>query len=553
MKTNPTMQAEAVLPTRPVSENGKINILTRLAYGGGDVACNVVYGMIATLLTLFYTDYAGVSVATVGLVMLISRFFDGGSDVVMGFIVDRTHSKWGQSRPWILWMSLPYALSAILLFSIPHTNATIQFLYIFVTYNFCTTVCYTAINLPYGSLSAMMTRDSKERDLLSVFRMGLSPMGRIIAVTCTMPLIKLFGDNQAAWVKVMSIWAAIAFLLLITCFIKCEETVHITARSEEKIPVGRSLKALVTNQYFWAVLLLWMFQSTNQAVVGTILPYYCKYVFHNDSWMYSTLYLSETIVLIVFTFLCPLLRDMLGKRNMIVAGAVLVLISQGLFFLNTTSFSWCLFTTMLRGVGEAPLCAFVFGMIGDVVEFGQWKHHIRQESFIFAGGSVGTKLGTGIAQASIAGIMSLCGYISSTGSAVVQSQSAINSIINIYMFGPLLIFVGVLIVGLLYQLDKKYPAIMKELAERAASCNFLIFIFPQPFPAWLQSCAGNLFLALPVPVGRAFSVCAPCPPCREADIHKKFIAAALRLSALLYIINAEHIPVSPLPITERFR
>ena len=84
MKTNPTMQAEAVLPTRPVSENGKINILTRLAYGGGDVACNVVYGMIATLLTLFYTDYAGVSVATVGLVMLISRFFDGGSDVVMG-------------------------------------------------------------------------------------------------------------------------------------------------------------------------------------------------------------------------------------------------------------------------------------------------------------------------------------------------------------------------------------------------------------------------------------------------------------------------------------
>ena len=116
--------------------------------------------MIATLLTLFYTDYAGVSVATVGLVMLISRFFDGGSDVVMGFIVDRTHSKWGQSRPWILWMSLPYALSAILLFSVPHTNATIQFLYIFVTYNFCTTVCYTAINLPYGSLAAMMTRDS---------------------------------------------------------------------------------------------------------------------------------------------------------------------------------------------------------------------------------------------------------------------------------------------------------------------------------------------------------------------------------------------------------
>ena len=218
------------VPSRPATVVMLISIRPGIRiFHGGDVACNVVYGVIATLLTLFYTDYAGVSVATVGLVMLISRFFDGGSDVVMGFIVDRTHSKWGQSRPWILWMSLPYALSAILLFSVPHTNATIQFLYIFVTYNFCTTVCYTAINLPYGSLSAMMTRDSKERDLLSVFRMGMSPMGRIIAVTCTMPLIKLFGDDQAAWIKVMSIWAAIAFLLLITCFVKCEETVHIAA------------------------------------------------------------------------------------------------------------------------------------------------------------------------------------------------------------------------------------------------------------------------------------------------------------------------------------
>lgn len=247
-----------------------------------------------------------------------------------------------------------------------------------------------------------------------------------------------------------------------------KEGVTVTRTKIAAIIIARMSRLIIVSTAFWAVLLLWMFQSTNQAVVGTILPYYCKYVFHNDSWMYSTLYLSETIVLIVFTFLCPLLRDRLGKRNMIVAGAVLVLLSQGLFFLNTTSFSWCLFTTMLRGVGEAPLCAFVFGMIGDVVEFGQWKHHIRQESFIFAGGSVGTKLGTGIAQASIAGIMSLCGYISSTGSAVVQSQSAINSIINIYMFGPLLIFVGVLIVGILYQLDKKYPAIMKELAEREA-------------------------------------------------------------------------------------
>lgn len=219
----------------------KLSWKTRFAYGCGDTACNLVYGMMASVLTLFYTDYAGISAATVGLVMLLSRIFDGASDAVMGIIVERTHSRWGKSRPWLLWMCVPYALSAVLLFTVPQTNETLQFLYMFVTYNFTTTVCYTAINLPYGSLSAMMTRESKERDMLSIVRMGLSPFGRILAVTCTLPLVSLFGDNQAAWVKVMSIWAVLAIVLLLVCFFNCEETVEIeAAKKKDKTPVLQS-------------------------------------------------------------------------------------------------------------------------------------------------------------------------------------------------------------------------------------------------------------------------------------------------------------------------
>ena len=169
---------------------------TRVAYGLGDTACNVVFGMITALLTLFYTDYCGIPVVTVGLVMLISRIFDGSSDVIMGIIVSKTKSKWGKARPWILWMSVPYVLCAVAMFCVPHSSTTIQFWYIFVTYNLCTTVCYTAINVPYGTLSTMMTRSSHERDLLSVVRMALSPIGKIIAVTFTMPVVKLFGNDQ---------------------------------------------------------------------------------------------------------------------------------------------------------------------------------------------------------------------------------------------------------------------------------------------------------------------------------------------------------------------
>lgn len=450
-------------------EGKKLTWGTRIAYAGGDVACNVIFGMIGTLLTLFYTDYVGVNPATVGMVMLISRLFDGVSDLVMGVVVENTKSKWGKSRPWILWSSIPYAISAVLLFTVPHTEGMVQAIYIFVTYNFCTTVCYTALNLPYGSLSAMMTRVSEERDMLSVVRMGLSPLGRIMAVTFTLPLVKLFGDNQAAWIKTMSIWAVAALILLIICFLKCEETVVIEAQKKaEKVSVLKGIKTLVTNQYFWAVLVLWMLQSVSFGISGTILPYYCKYIFGNDTWMYSALYLTETLVLVGCIFLCaPLIRKY-GKRNVALAGAFIALVGQLLFFTNPMNFAWMVMSCVVRAIGLAPLNAAVFGMIGDVVEFGQWKTHIRQESLIFAGGSIGTKVGSGVASAAMTGFLSLAGYISSSTGTVEQPQQALDMIINIYKAGPLIVAVLAVITLSLYKLDRKYPAIMEELTAREA-------------------------------------------------------------------------------------
>ena len=185
-------------PANAAAENsGKLSWLTRIAYGLGDTAQNIVWGAMS-ILTFFYTDYAGIDPAMVGLVFLISRCFDGFSDVIMGFIVERTNSKWGKSRPWILWTSVPFALSIVLIYTVPQGSSALQFAYLFVTYNFCTTVCYTALNLPYGSLSAMMTRISKERDMLSITRMTLSPLGKILSVSATLPLVKMFGDNQMA-------------------------------------------------------------------------------------------------------------------------------------------------------------------------------------------------------------------------------------------------------------------------------------------------------------------------------------------------------------------
>ena len=447
--------------------DGKLSMGIKLSYASGDVACNVVFGMVGTLLTLFYTDYVGINPATVGMVMLLSRLFDGVSDLIMGVIVERTNSKWGKSRPWILWMSVPFALSAVLLFTVPNTTGVLQFVYLFVTYNFCTTVCYTAINLPYGSLSAMMTRVSSERDMLSVVRMGLSPIGKIIAATCTLPIVKLFGDDQAAWIKTMSIWAVLALILLLVCFFRCEETVKIEAKQKApKVPLGKSFSALFKNQYFWAVLVLWMVQSVSFGISGTILPYYCKYIFGNDTWMYSALFLTETLTLVAGIFACTPLIKKFGKRNIALAGSLIALIGQLIFFFNPYSFAWMVMSCLTRAVGLAPLNAVVFGMVGDVVEFGQWKTHIRQESLVFAGGSIGTKVGAGLASATMTGLLSAAGYISTSAGSAAQPDSALNMIVNIYKFGPVLIALVAFITLALYKLDKAYPSIMKELIER---------------------------------------------------------------------------------------
>ena len=423
-------------------EKKKLSVSTGLCYAGGDVGCNIVFGMIGTLLTLFYTDYVGISAATVGLVMLLSRCFDGFSDLVMGVIVERTNSKWGKSRPWLLWMSIPFALSAVLLFTVPRTTGMLQFLYLFVTYNFCTTICYTAINLPYGSLSSMMIRESSERDKLSVLRMGLSPLGKIVAATCTLPLVKVMGNDQAAWIKVMSVWAVLALALLLLCFFKCEEKVQIEARKkDEKLPIPAMLKALFTNQYFWAVMLLWTVQSVSFTI---------------------------TLVLVAGIFICSPLIKKFGKRNIAFVGGFVALGGQLLFFLNPYSFGFMVMSCVTRAIGLAPLNAVVFSMVGDVVEFGQWKNHIRQESLIFAGGSIGTKVGAGLASAVITGLLSSSGYVSSSAGITAQPETALEMIVSLYKFGPILIAAVIIVTLFGYKLDKMYPAIMQELTEREA-------------------------------------------------------------------------------------
>ena len=204
-----------------------------------------------------------------------------------------------------------------------------------------------------------------------------------------------------------------------------------------------SLKVLIANKYFWMAMILWMMLNVIFYISGTSLPYYCKYIFHDDS-LYGGMYLMETVLMIGFIMIfCPILLKKFGKRNMSLYGMIFALIGHGIYLMNPLDYNWVLFSCIVRGIGFAPLFSVVFGFLGDVVEYGQWKFHVRLEGLTFSGGSVGTKIGSGL-------------------------TSAIDMIVGIYEWGPIFVAAFTALVLYLYKLDKIYPQIMADLAEREA-------------------------------------------------------------------------------------
>lgn len=448
--------------------NVKLSLGEKISYAGGDTACNIIFGLTTTLLTLFYTDYMGVNPAAIGMIMLISRVFDGGSDVIMGIITERTHSKHGKARPWILWMAVPYAVSGVALFLIPAgASDMIKTIYIFITYNLVTTVVYTALNLPYGTLASLMTRDQNERAVTNVLRMAFSPIGRILTTSFTLPLVGLFGNDQKAWVITSAIFCVIAMLLLFICFANTKERVHIEAADQMKVSVKDSLLALAHNKYWFMSLALWGILSVYSTVIGVDLAYYCKYILGNQNFT-GVIYAAEQCVMIAGILVLPLLIPRFGKRNLALTGALIVIAGQLLFLLNPQSYGLAVATAAVKGLGEAPLFGVIFSFIADAVEYGQWKTHIRQEGMIFSAASVGSKVGAGLSSAAVGAVLAAVGYISSdsTGAAVQQPASAVSAISNIYIWAPIVIWGVAAVVLFFYKLDKQYAGIMEELEER---------------------------------------------------------------------------------------
>lgn len=460
---NVTPSSVAGSPHDPA--NVKTSLFEKISYGMGDVACNVVFALTSGLVVYFYTNVMGISAALVGTIILISKFFDGFTDFAIGFIVDRVHSKHGKGRAWVLWMTIPYAVSAILLFAVPGQSSTlIQGIYIFITYNFCTTIVYTALNLPYGLVAPLMTSNEKDLATINIFRMSMSPVAFIIVSSISFPLINALGGNQAAWLKAITLYSAIAVVLLLWCFFGTKERVEMVAANEaEKLPIVHKLRLLFQNKYFIILTLASIALGFYQNFNGTGATYYSQYILGNNEY-YGTLNIIENVPKIIAIIACaPLVTKFnISKRNLTLAGALLVVVAQMTFLIIPPNLGFACVIAAIRGIGQAPLFGLMFTMMADVVNYGHWKTGIRIQAVVFSAFTIGQKVGGGVSSAAIGWLMEYSGFKGLT----VEIPSAVNMVNNMYIWGIILSWAFIALFMWLYQLDKTYDGMMVEMKEK---------------------------------------------------------------------------------------
>lgn len=437
----------------------EISLKEKLAYGIGDAGCNFVWTVVGSFLTLYYTDSVGVSAGIIGTIMLLTRLLDGLSDIGMGVIIDRTHTKWGKARPWVLYSAPFMAVGLMLLFNVPAgLSDTGKIIYISVTYVLLAVVIYTACNLAYSTLLSLIASKQEDRTSLSSVRFICTMIAVLIISYETMTVVGKIG-----WGGMSVVFGLISMiLLLITFFGTKERSIEEGKKTEKTVSIGESFKLLFKNKYFIFVALLFVINYASAGSAMGIAVYYAKDVLGNMG-IFGTLVLAGLLPVLFGLFLFPKFANSFGKWKCLVAGYILEAIGYAMIFLMPTNLTVVLIGLVIKGIGSVPHTAGMFALVADVVDYGEWKTGVRLDGLTYSAVSFGMKVGTGIGSAIVGWGLAIGKYDST---AAVQCASALEAIKAVYSYIPLaMIGVGMIIL-LMTNLDKIYPTIKKELEEK---------------------------------------------------------------------------------------
>lgn len=446
-------------------ENNKVSLISKIAYGMGDVGCNFSWMFVGNFLMIFYTDVFDISMGAVATLMLVSRFWDAINDPLIGFLTDKTKTRWGRFRPWLLFGAPITSLVLILTFwAHPEWSQTAKVVYMATTY--CLLVLgYTCVNLPYGTLCGAMTQDMDERASLNTFRSVSAMIAIGVINIATVPLIEWFsrGDTKYGYFSVAVLYGVIFAICHLFCFHKTREVVEVPV--EQKLPIAVQLKAVLHNKPYLLAML-------GQLLFGFVLYgrnadmiYYFTYVEGNAN-LFSFYSLAIIVPSIIGAACFPMVfRWTQNKGRTAAIFATLTGLSMiGLYFVSPSTSPIMFY--LLSALSQFFFSGFntaIYAIIPDCVEYGEWKTGIRNDGFQYAFISLGNKIGMALGTTMLALALGSAGYVSNA----IQNDQVIAIMRHSFSTIPGALWLLTAFCLTFYHLNKKkYNQIMSELKNK---------------------------------------------------------------------------------------
>jgi len=438
----------------------KLSIKEKIGYGLGDTASHFVWDMVGFWILIFYTDTFGISAAAAGTIMLIARVWDMVSDPIMGIIADRTNTPWGKFRPYILWMALPYSVLAVLAFTTPDLGPTGKVIYAGVTYLLLMTV-FTAINLPYSSLGAVMTSDSYERAGLNSYRFIFAFVGQFIVTGTALSLAMYFGqgDNAKGYQYTLILFAIISFILFMITFKTTKERVQ--PPKEQKQDLKEDLQNLFKNRPWVILFFVGIVSFVMFAMQNLSIAYYFKYYIGNAESV-QLFNVIGTVALIAGIPLSKPLSKRFGKRNVYVASSLI----SGTFFIllylpGANSIVSIYILNILAKFTYAPAVPLLWTMLADTADYSEWKNGRRSTGLVFSAATFAQKAGWGIGGALAGWLLALYEFIPN----VEQTVTALTGIKLMISVFPGILYMSCAILLYFYAIDHKTCLIIQKDLE----------------------------------------------------------------------------------------
>ena len=450
------------------SERKYLKWYNKVGYGSGDVAGNVVYVLLSAFVMIYLTDTAGLNAGVVGTLMMVSRLFDGFSDIIFGALLDRTNTRMGKARPWMLWGFVGCAAMLIAIFAIPTSlGDTAKYAWFFIAYTLLNAVFFTANNIAYSSLTALITRNGAERVQMGSIRFMFAFGTNLLIQSATVGGVALFGGGAVGW-RTMAILYALLGLAVNTLSVLSvkelppEELEGEEEPQEDKLSVGESAKMLVSNKYYLIILIVFLLTQIFTAMLNMGI-YFMKYILGDENLL-GTFAWAINIPLIVGLLVTPIIVKKFGEMYRVNLGGYVIATLGRLGVLVAAYFHnipLMLVLSAVASLGMSPLQGTLNAMIAEASEHTWLRTGKRIDGLMFSCTSLGVKVGGGIGTATAGWLLAASGY---NGELSMQPDSAIQMLYVMYVWFPLI--ANALIFLLLTRLDvEKANARLREQAD----------------------------------------------------------------------------------------